>query len=104
MRLINCEAILDVGLVILRGFLCGGHWLPARIALVVVAERRLETVLRQAANHGPTNAAAISTAIGFGIDQNTGQGASANRFEELRGGARDKIGAGPTRRIFRSCF
>src|SRR5262245_20490271 len=90
---INFDVKFKMGLVILRGFPCGGRWLPARIALVVIAKGRLESVFRQAADHRPADAATIAPAIGLGINQETSQRAPANRFKKLRGaGTGDEIG------------
>src|SRR5215471_7984672 len=92
----------EIALVILRRFLCGGCRLPTGVAFVVVTKRWLKTVLRQAANHGPADAAAIATTIGFRINQEAGQGAGANRFEKLCCRSGYEIRARTSWRRFRS--
>ena len=63
--------------------------MPARIIPVNGAEWRLKTVAGFAADQRPANAAAIAFAVGFGIDQKTGDGMHAENFEErLSGGIR----------------
>jgi hypothetical protein len=56
--------------------------LPAGIVLVQIAKGRLEYVAILAANDFPTDAILVSTTVGIGIDQETGDGVISNRFEE----------------------
>src|SRR5215510_5154479 len=82
-----------------------GRRLPAGIALVVSAERRLETVLRRAADYRPADAAAIAFAVGFGVDQETCQGVRAQQFEKgLRPEASTKAAALAAGRAFGAHF
>ncbi len=56
--------------------------MPARIIPVNGAEGRLKTVAGFAADQRPANAATIAFALGFGIDQKTGDSMHAENFEE----------------------